>query len=141
MRIGPLAGDCAVYVWQGEVLAGPKGKGVALGQGSSAIVERGGELEICGEGQVLLFSGAGDSASARVGAKVHLLPASRVPRILAEPGSGGVSGGLHADSACPTCTVWLHENHFPAAMDLSAEQAERGIHSHTEDEIIFVIDG
>ena len=39
--------------------------------------------------------------------------------------ASGVSGGLHADSACETCAVWLHENHFPAGMDLSAEQAER----------------
>ena len=138
LRVGPLAGDCAAYVWQGAVSAG----GVALETGSSAIVERGGTLALTGAdggAQVLLFSGAeaGDAA----GGQVHLLPAGQVPRMAPEPGSAGVSGGLHADSACPSCTVWLHENHFPAGMDLTAEQAERGVHSHTEDEIIFVIGG
>ena len=139
LRVGPLKGDCATYVWQGEVVAG----GVALAEGSSAIVERGAELELSGEGQVLLFSSVESSGAAKVqgGGHVHLLPAADVPRMAAEAGSSGVSGGLHADSACESCAVWLHENHFPGHMDLSAEQAERGVHSHTEDEIIFVIGG
>ena len=153
LHVGPLAGDCAAYVWQGDVEAGPKGKGVALAAGSSAIVERGGALELTGGlggAQVLLFSavegsdgaGAGDgAANVQKGGHVHLLPAARVPRMAPEPGSAGVSGGLHADSACPSCTVWLHENHFPGGMELSAEQTARGVHSHTEDEIIFVIGG
>ena len=119
---------------------------MALAAGSSAIVERGASQEIGGavEGaQVLLFSaapGSGEGNRQR-GGHVHLLPAADVPRLAAEAGSSGVSGGLHADSACETCAVWLHENQFPPGMDLSAEQAERGVHSHTEDEIIFVIGG
>jgi hypothetical protein len=115
---------------------------VALDTGSSAIVERGAELALTGGeagAQVLLFSGA--EAGSGGGGHVHLLPVADVPRMAAEAGSRGVSGGLHADSDCPTCAVWLHENHFPGGMDLSAEQAERGVHSHTEDEIIFVIGG
>ena len=138
LRVGDLAGDCAAYVWRGEVSAG----GAALAAGSSAIVERGAALDMTGGdagAQVLLFSAAAPSDEA--GGHVHLLPAASVPRMAAEAGASGVSGGLHADSACPTCAVWLHENHFPGGMDLSAEQAERGVHSHTEDEIIFVIGG
>ena len=106
LRVGAMPGDCAAYVWQGEVLAGPKGKGVALDTGSSAIVERGGALELTGGqagAKVLLFSATEASDSA--GGHVHLLPAADVPRMAAEAGSSGVSGGLHADSACPTCTV------------------------------------
>ena len=72
---------------------------------------------------------------------MRLLPAERVPRMAAEPGSSGVSGGLHADSDWPGSAVWLHENHFPGGMELSPEQAARGIHSHSEDEIIFVTAG
>lgn len=138
LRVGALPGDCAAYVWQGDVLAA----GVALASGSSAIVERGGGLALTGGeagALVLLFSAAAPSDAA--GGHVHLLPAADVPRMAAEAGASGVSGGLHADSACETCTVWLHENHFPAGLDMSQEQAERGIHSHTEDEIIFVIGG
>ena len=126
VTVGPMAGDCAAYVWQGAVSAG----GAALDMGSSAIVERGAVLELIGGvagAQVLLFSGTG--AEAGEGGHVHLLPVDRVPRMAPEAGSSGVSA------------VWLHENHFPAGMDLSAEAAERGVHSHTEDEIIFVIGG
>jgi hypothetical protein len=48
---------------------------------------------------------------------------------------------MHADSGCPTCEVWLHENHFPGGRSPLPEEEKRGIHSHSEDEIIFVIDG
>ena len=144
LRVGAMPGDCAAYVWQGDVLAG----GVALAMGSSAIVEQGGELELTGGAagaQVLLFSGAEASgaggATVGGGGHVHLLPSADVPRMAPEPGASGVSGGLHADSACPTCAVWLHENHFPGSLELTEEQAARGVHSHTEDEIIFVIGG
>jgi hypothetical protein len=53
----------------------------------------------------------------------------------------GHQGGLHADSDCPSCSVWLHENHFPPAEPLTEEQQKGGVHSHSEDEIIFVVDG
>ena len=138
LRVGAMPGDCAAYIWQGDVVAG----GVALAAGSSAIVERGGALELTGGqagAKVLLFSATEASDSA--GGHVHLLPAADVPRMAPEAGSSGVSGGLHADSACPSCAVWLHENHFPGSIELTEEQAARGVHSHTEDEIIFVIDG
>jgi hypothetical protein len=53
-----------------------------------------------------------------------------------------VGGGIHADSGCKTCEVWLHENHFPGDRpQLTPEEEKRGVHSHSEDEIIFVTDG
>ena len=39
---------------------------------------------------------------------------------------------LHADSHCPTCRLWLHENDYPDA------NVETEVHSHSEDEVIFV---
>jgi hypothetical protein len=37
--------------------------------------------------------------------------------------------------------VWLHENSFSGSPEGARIDAEAGIHSHTEDEIIFVTDG
>ena len=141
--ISPMANDCSVYVWQGAVVAG----GVDLAAGSSAVVGRGASLEVTGlelagaggeEALVLCFAGSADKDGLGT---VRLLPAARVPRMAAEPGASGVSGGLHADSDWPDSTVWLHENHFPCGMELTPDQAARGIHSHSEDEIIFVTAG
>ncbi len=138
LAIAPKANDCAAYIWQGSAIAG----GVELAAGSSAIVGRGTVLEMIatgsGETLVLCFAGSADQDGNGI---LRLLPAARVPRMAAEPGTSGVSGGLHADSDWPGSTVWLHENHFPGGMDLSPEQAARGIHSHSEDEIIFVTAG
>ena len=53
----------------------------------------------------------------------------------------GVRGGMHADSQCPTCDVWLHENGFPGAEPVSPEDLTVGVHSHSEDEIIFIVSG
>ena len=136
--IGPMASDCAAYVWQGAVMAGA----VHLAAGSSAVVGRGTSLELTGAGgeDTLVLCFAGSAEQDGLGA-VRLLPAERVPRMTAEPGASGVSGGLHADSDWPGSAVWLHENHFPGGMELTPEQAARGIHSHSEDEIIFVTAG
>lgn len=138
LGIGPLASDCAAYVWQGAAMAG----GIELAAGSSAIVGHGTALELMGAGSgetlVLCFAGAADQDGKGT---LRLLPAERVPRMSAESGGSGVSGGLHADSAWPGSPVWLHENHFPGGMEMTTEQAARGVHSHSEDEIIFVTAG
>lgn len=132
--------DRAIYVWRGQVGVGQH----ALNAGSSIIVEHGRTLTIEGGSKntlVLMFAAADASAQTRAGGHVHVLPAERVPRASPTPGSTGVAGGLHADSACPTCQVWLHENTFPGTPAASAEDQARGVHAHTEDEIIFVTDG
>lgn len=137
LRIGPLAVECVAYVWRGEAVS----DGNAIASGSSIIVEQGSSVSVSagGEGaQLLVFSAARAPETQSPGGHVHLLPADRVPRYGSD---GGHSGGLHADADCPTCSVWLHENHFPPAEPLSEEQQKGGIHSHSEDEIIFVIDG
>jgi len=48
---------------------------------------------------------------------------------------------MHFDSACPTCANWLHENRFPPSGPPTSEEEARGVHSHSEDEIIFVTSG
>lgn len=141
LHIGPLDADGVAYVWQGAVAAGA----AQLAAGSSAIVERGAQLELTGAGPqeaaVLIFAGSAAAAHGRSGGHVHLLPAENVPRAEALPGSLGVGGGIHADGQCDTCEVWLHENHFAPAEPPSPEQAARGIHSHSESEVIFITRG
>ncbi|WP_143084763.1 hypothetical protein [Novosphingobium sp. CF614] len=137
LRIGPLAVDCLAYVWTGEVEA----DGHRLAAGSSLVVEHGAALAITGglaPAKLLTFAAADVPQSARPGGHVHLLPVERVERV-----SGmmqGVNGGMHFDSACPTCEIWLHENEFTPAF-LTPETERRSPHSHTEDEIIFVTAG
>lgn len=141
LRIGPTDRDCAAYVWEGEVTAGR----VALPQGSSLIVEHGASQEVTAgsNGAVLVaFTANGRQAESRAGGRVHLLPNDRVPRYAPQPGAAGASGGLHANAECPTCEVWLHENSMPGMGEENAlATAEGGVHSHSEDEIIFVTGG
>lgn len=141
LRIGPRDTDCIAYVWKGAVQAG----GRALAAGSSLIVEHGADAEIKGrdeKSQVLTFSAADSSSRPRAGGHVHLLPAERVPRTSMLAGTNGVGGGMHANAECPSCQIWLHENSFVSAdAEPSLAQMEKGIHSHSEDEVIFVTDG
>ena len=140
LRIGPRRTECLGYVWHGAVEAG----GETLPAGSSLIVENGASLAVTGAGggaELLSFAAAKSSPAPRAGGHVHLLPVARVPRNPDLGGVSGVGGGMHADAGCPTCEVWLHENRFPASDGLTAEDAARGIHSHSEDELIFVTEG
>lgn len=140
LRVGPMETDCVVYVWHGGVEAG----GWTLDQGSSAVVEHGEALDIVGgasASEVLTFTAGQPPAAPLAGGHVHLLPNDRVPAFSEQRGEHPVGGRMHANSECPTCAVWLHENHLPAGRPLSPDEAARGIHSHTEDEVIFVIDG
>jgi len=127
------------YVWHGTARAG----GHDLAAGSSFIVERGQTLEVSGAGEgcdVLLFAASSDPREPEAGGHVHILPNARVPRDDALTDTG-VRGGMHADSQCPSCNVWLHENGFPGAEPVSPEELTVGVHSHSEDEIIFIVSG
>jgi hypothetical protein len=140
LHIAESAVDRLAYVWCGSVDAA----GRWLDAGSSLIVEHGRAFDITGGGapsQVLTFAAAHPPSEPRPGGHVHLLPAGQVARMAAQAAASGVSGGMHFDSACPTCELWLHENHFPGMDAPTAEDQARGVHSHSEDEIIFVTDG
>ena len=124
--------DVALFVWRGSIEAG----GAKLAEKASAIVERGTSLMLTGgEGgaTVLAFSLAAGGGNA--GGHVHLLPSEQVPRTQGMGGNEGIGGAIHADSGCPTCTVWLHENSYAMA------DKETALHSHSEDEVIFVHTG
>lgn len=140
LRIEEAAVDRVGYVWRGAVSAG----NTHLPQGSSVIVEHGRSIELAGgesDTQLLLFSAADASSQERAGGHVHLLPADRAPRLESLAAGSNVGGVMHADSSCPSSEVWLHENHFPGGPPPSSEQEAAGVHSHTEDEIIFVTGG
>jgi len=140
LKAGPLEVECIGYVWEGGIKAG----GRQLAPGSSFVVERGAALEIIGGedgARLVTFRAARPPPAPRAGGHVHLLPTERVPR--AElTGTRGAAGGMHADSSCPTCQVWLHENSLAPIEEEAADAAsEKGVHSHSEDEVIFVTDG
>ncbi len=123
--------DYVVYIWKGAATAGD----VRFDERASMVVENGGSVTITAESDgasILAFNANGNSAPNSDGGHVHLLPSAKVPRTLDMGGSGVAGGALHADCSCPTCQVWLHENDFYKA------DYEIPVHSHTEDEIIFV---
>lgn len=137
--VGPLEIESIGYVWHGDASAG----GHKLARGSSFVVERGQQLVISGDSErceIVLFAASQPSPGARAGGHVHILPDEIVPRDHALTPTG-LSGGMHADSQCPTCSVWLHENGFPGTAPASPEEQAVGVHSHSEDEIIFVVSG
>lgn len=137
LRIGPRAVDCLVYVWTGAV----DSAALPMPAGSSMVVEHGGTLSITGgeEGaRILTFAAASLPEAPREGGHVHLLPVDRVARITDM--IPGVNGGMHFDSACPTCELWLHESEFTPAF-LTPDNTNRGAHCHSEDEIIFITGG
>ena len=123
--------DYVVYIWKGAATAGD----LRFEERASLIVENGASARITAEAggaSILVFSLNGRSAPHSEGGHVHALPGEKVPRTLDMGGSGVAGGALHADCSCPTCDVWLHENDFYKA------DYEVAVHSHTEDEIIFV---
>ncbi len=138
LRIADETIDKLAYIWRGSVLAG----GRRLSSGSSLIVEHGKALEIAAQDAttILAFSAAEADAHALAGGHVHLLPAEHAPRSDNLAGSVGVGGVMHADADCPSCRLWLHENRFSGG-NATRQDAEAGIHSHSEHEIIFVLEG
>lgn len=134
LRIGPLLTDCVAYVWKGQIEAGT----VTLVAGSSLVVEHGATLDVRANeaAEVVTFAATAPAAQQRAGNHVHLLPGERVPRVPTLLGTQGTA--LHADGTCPTCEVWLHENILPPS---DKRPDGQWIHSHSEDEVVFVVDG
>lgn len=132
MAVSADKADVALFIWKGSVTAG----GQELREKASAIVERGRALELAAGGEgatVMAFQLSAGSEG--TGGHVHLLPSERVPRTHAMGGNEGIGGTLHADAGCPSCSVWLHENSYAMA------DKETALHSHSEDEVIFVHTG
>jgi hypothetical protein len=126
--------DLALFVWQGSVEAG----GATLADKASAVIEYGASLRVeAGKdgAALLVFNVSQRGADAPPGGHVHILPHDRVPRTESLGGNEGIGGALHADAQCPSCKVWLHENSYTMA------DKETALHSHSEDEVIFVHSG
>ena len=126
--------DVAVFVWKGSVEAG----GAHLESGSSVVVEYGASITLAAREEsasLLAFNQRQRGPGDRPGMHVHLLPNECVPRSAKLGGTEGISGAIHADSQCPTCMVWMHENGYDLA------DKETTVHSHSEDEVIFVTAG
>ncbi|MET0241528.1 MAG: hypothetical protein ABW184_16675 [Sphingobium sp.] len=131
--------DRLAYVWEGTVEAG----GRLLDKGSSFIVEHGAALDVAAgdaDAAIVIFWGNRPRTTTLAGGHVRLLPRERVPRI--PPNASGTSGALHSDGSCGTSALWLNENSLGGRADApSPQEAQRGIHAHPEDEIIFVTEG
>ena len=140
LHIAPEVGNCAAFVWQGAFCA----QATELGAGSSIIVEHGAGIDIeARKDDTLLvtFTATPSDPEPRAGGHVHLLPSVSVPWFGDSTGKA-LGGSIHANATCPTCGVWLHENSMacPPAPQTAAER-DAFVHSHTEDEVIFVTGG
>jgi hypothetical protein len=126
--------DTLVYVWMGAVTV----QGVRLAERSSLIVERGASAEmsaIDSGATLLFFTPKKQRPGERTAPRLRLLPRERVPCNRDLAGQGLAGGALHADASPGSCHLWLHENDFYVGGNPVA------VHSHTEDEIIFVREG
>ena len=133
LRIGEAPTDRLVYVWDGAVAAGE----TPLAKGAGALIEGGASLTVTASGEgteLVIYDAAQRDADDVPGGHVRLLPSDRVPRIEKTAGLN-IGSALFADSRSPSSQVWMHESEMREANDLVV------LHSHTEDEVIFVTAG
>lgn len=132
-----LRADCApvaMYVWRGTVHAGS----TRLARGAGAVIEYGAGLQLETRGEpadVLVFHSNRAGAELPGDARVHLLPADSVPRSAQLGGHAGIGGAMYANAERPAEHVWLHETNWQMG------DSETALHSHSEDEVIFIIAG
>lgn len=134
LHVRDLPTDTLVYVWTGTVAV----HGVRLGERSSLIMERGASAEMSavdGAAALLFFTPKEQRRSDGAVPSLRLLPRERVPHNPDLGGQGFAGGCLHADASDASCRLWLHENDFYVG------DSPVAVHSHSEDEIIFVRDG
>ena len=73
----------------------------------------------------------------RTGGCVHVVNKKQAQRYTYDDPEGETKhteGVVFANASCPSCGVWFHESVFPGGVTVAR-------HSHTEDEIIYVLDG
>lgn len=125
-----------IFIWSGALnIAGER-----LNPGATLIVEHGASARAEGGPDgctILVFNPLPptDRATLRPGGNVHVLPSHLVPRVEKVSASSKVGAALFADSRCPTCAFWLHENRFVDAGFVIEN------HYHSEDEVIVVTQG
>jgi hypothetical protein len=134
LHVGSPGTDTLVYVWMGAVVV----QGVRLAERSSLIVECDAFAELSAidkAATLLCFTPKEQRPGGHSAPRLRLLPRERVPCNRDLGGQGLAGGALHADASPASCHLWLHENDFYVGGNPVA------VHSHTEDEIIFVRDG
>ncbi|HET9629717.1 MAG TPA: hypothetical protein VFP14_09580 [Novosphingobium sp.] len=123
-----------ILVWEGVARVGE----TILGVESAVIIEHGGSVRIDAVEDataLLVFDARKDSPPEDAhGGGVHILPAERVQRTDCLAPDMPLGAAVYADSSCPTCSMWLHENSYQPHFEL-------GLHSHSQDEIIVVVGG
>lgn len=122
-----------VYVWRGEVTAGDG----AAGFDDAIIVERHGEVAVQavgGPAKLLHFYSPVPSAKdANARGEVHIRRKKALDRHV-YPQSKLT---LYADASSESCDIWFHSGETPDGMFDFVDQP----HSHSQDEIIFVVSG
>jgi redox-sensitive bicupin YhaK (pirin superfamily) len=124
----------ALFVWRGAIRA----QGIELTEKACLVIEGGALLDLVAgqEGaELLMFNASGDEPTMRRAPRVHVLPADQAPRSDRLGGHDGVSGAIFANARNPVDNVWLHETGWAEG------GVETALHSHSEDEVIFVIAG
>lgn len=138
-RMAAAGVDRLIYVWDGALEI----DGATLAAGSTLIVEHGraaqGSAGPAGA-TLLCFEGSGDLAAPLTGGRVLALAAEAAPNSDELGGTKGLGGTMFADGDGTTNSLWLHANRFPP-MEAPAPGSTAGVHSHSEDEIIFVVSG
>jgi hypothetical protein len=130
------------YVRSGGIEA----EGEMLGEGGAVISEHlcTTSLRAGPEGAVLLDFHAPDSCAdkpSKAGGHVHVVGERGILSIgnfknTNLKDEAGYTGILWADSDCSTCELWLHQSSLVGPVP-----QEGSLHSHSADEIIFILDG
>ena len=130
------------YVRDGSIEA----EGTTLAEGGAVISEHlcTTALRAGPEGAVVLDFHAPDSCRhkpSKAGGHVHVVGEEGILRTgnfkdTNLKDEAGYTGILWADSDCPTCELWLHKSSLVGPVP-----QEGSLHSHSADEIIFILEG
>ncbi len=144
LRLDRPAFGHILYVRSGSIAA----EGQTLGEGGTVIAEHlsAAALRAGPEGAVLLDFHAPDGCRvkpAKAGGHVHVVDQLGILRTgnfkdkdTNLKDDAGYTGVLWADSDCPTCDLWLHKSSMRGPVPQAGS-----LHSHTADEIIFILEG
>jgi len=117
-----------VFLWEGSVTANGRtmsGEGAVMVEHGAACEARAGD-----KGCELVEFQAVNEETRLPGGHVHVLSQEQAPHaMMGKVGEGAIGARSYADSGCPTCELWLHENSFEGHYTGSR-------HFHDQDEII-----
>ena len=124
-----------LYVWKGELAA----DGVSVGAEGVVCVEHLGTTTVTAgqSGATLLHyhsQGPDPTREARPGGGVHVLGCDGIRKVRDDT-YYETTTTVWTDAACPRCELWFHQSKFEKAYPQGHP------HYHTEDEIIFVVQG